>query len=156
MEEKDIVKKSIFKQKVFAKRWIVNSYCDSYGYDGYYERSSMSSADKEEDLEFIEDKKIFECELSLPVLQLGDKFYIESLDLMVIVIDSYRTSNDTMVYYVENKIISDDKTNETYNKALETISKFYEYQEMKEFVDEVKSFHIYKKKIQKHIKSNLR
>jgi len=153
VEEKENIKKSIFRQKVYAKRYYVKYHYNNFSgmYDVYYKDIEDIAEDETEEL--IEEKTIFSCDLSLPLLQCGDKFYIDELDLMVTIQDCYRTSKDEMVYYVEDKYISDEKTQETYNKAMDLVANC---EKMKVFIEEIKSNKIYQKRIRHKMKSELR
>ena len=100
-------KRSIFKQKVYAKRYevrLIKYYTYSNcGYNLEY-RIAESTSD------LIEEKEIFTCDLEMPLLEVGDKFYIEELKLLVTIKERYRTSKENVVYFIDNKFIEDEQT----------------------------------------------
>jgi hypothetical protein len=153
IREKDIVRKSIFRQKTYAKRCYVRYNHENYSrmYETY--RKNIEDIARDEVEEFIEEKTIFSCDLSIPILENYDKFFIEELDMMVTIQDSFRTSKDEIVYYIEPKYIEDEKTTDTYNLAMEQVGKC---ERMQLFIDEVKNNKIYQRRIKKNIKSDLR
>jgi hypothetical protein len=119
-KEKYIGKKSIFRQLTYAKRYLsklsqnyINgqyrygeSYCYNYN-QGFYTTEN----------ELVKDELLYECNLELPMLEVNEKFYISELNLLITVKECYRTSDETVVYYIEDKNIEDGKTTETQYKA---------------------------------------
>ncbi len=106
-ENKPIIKKSIFRQKTFAKRYglVVDETSEINNCIKTYKINCITNMDSP-----IEDKEIFTCNLSLPLLKSGERFYIEELGLLVIIESSYRTSSDAVCYYIEPKIVNDEIT----------------------------------------------
>jgi N-acetylmuramoyl-L-alanine amidase CwlA len=106
MEE---VKKSIFKLSEKKKVYKKNYYKEGEPYVDYnYINVSEHN---------------FECDLTMPLLQSGDKFYIEEEDKTVQVAEAIRTSKGNVLYtcYAD---VSEDK--EQYNKIEAEIDKEYE------------------------------
>lgn len=86
------IRKSIFKQ--VQKRFLY----EVSEYSGLIYRSEQK----------VLENKIFECNLEMPILQKGDKFYIEELDKAFTIAKYIRTSQDNALYYVQDEIIEDE------------------------------------------------
>ena len=97
MEE---VKKSIFKQSEKKKVYKKNYYRDGEPYVDY-------------DYETTKENK-FECNLSMPLLQQNDRFYIEEEDKTVTVAKAIRTSKDNVLYICYDNV--DENRDDLYLK----------------------------------------
>lgn len=126
-ENKPMIKKSIFRQQTFAKRYELTTETEEI--DWYYE-GKFHRVNKYIDTqkikyvlgkELIEDKEIFTCDLILPLLRNGEQFYIEELELLVTIKSNCRTSSEEVCYYVEPKIINDEMTEKTLNEVKEIL-----------------------------------
>ena len=156
-KDKDITRKCIFRQKTYAKRYCVardRVMFSEYGMMVF--RTNIEHILKDEIEEFVEDKTIFTCGLSSQLLECGDRFYIEELDMMVEIQDSFKTSKNSIVYYIQPKYITDELTTETYDKATEEVTKCKKMEELEEFINEIQNNKIYQKRIRHTMKSALR
>lgn len=105
-----MVKRSIFKQQIFAKRYKVarkevlpfsyHSLCDTQLFYTVNESGSK----------LIKEDEIFVCDLEMPMLQIEEKFYIEEKEMLVTIKSRYRTSKENVVYYIESKLVEDEYT----------------------------------------------
>ena len=110
MENKEIIKASMFRQKVFAKRYYCLVMCGNrWGYNKVSAINIQAAAEQN----FLEDSEFFNCDLEMPLLEIGDHFFIEELNELVYIKSRYRTSSNKVVYYIDDKYIEDDKTRET-------------------------------------------
>ena len=108
----EIVKNSIFKQEIFARRYDL------------VERKIFASTDEilfhrysdavilviEIPGEKLREEEIFKCTLEMPLLDVGEKFYIEEQSKLVEIKSRYRTSKENVVYYIEPITIKDIQT----------------------------------------------
>jgi hypothetical protein len=136
--EKYIGKKSIFKQRIYAKRYytvLTQSFFER-GYSSsrfYFDKGRYNS-----DIELLKDETVYECNIELPMLEEGEKFYINKLDLLVKISSCFRTSDETVVYYIEDKKIEDEKTKETYEMVKAEIENFDNVKKLNETITEQK------------------
>lgn len=114
----ELVKTSIFYQTTYKKRYTLRiKLFRGFGYDDsceYLTPESMADAENLIDNE----KEIFRCNIAMPLLKVGDKFFIEELSKFVRIREAYRTSKDNVCYKVEDEYIEDTETIDTYNKAI--------------------------------------
>lgn len=110
---------AVIKRDVYRKIYYYGSYWWYYGGTGI-----------SEDKELIETEYLWEGSLDSPVLSIGDEIYISEEDETVIIRKIVRTTHNEYIYYAEDKVISDEVTDESYNKAREEKDK--KLQEMKE------------------------
>ncbi|MGG0667811.1 hypothetical protein ABE073_04695 [Lederbergia citrisecunda] len=110
---------------------------NNYKYGGFY-RSSYGKNASEKELDSYEDKlelsesyKIVECkeikkyeniwegEIDAPLLEIGEKLYIEELDIEIVVSERIRHSNGAYIYRTlhEVKVVEDDESKDSKDKA---------------------------------------
>jgi hypothetical protein len=107
------VKKSIFKQPVHRKLY---SFKEIYNYDIFRTGTEKGIFGE---TEFVKTNDIFTCELEMPMLEVGEEFYIEELNQTVKVTKRIRSSKENVCYYTEPETIEDEKTIESKLKAEE-------------------------------------
>ena len=128
------IKRSIFKQRVYAKRYEVTECGRRYNLGWLIDNYEMRKPKEVASKQLIEELVIHELDISTPLLNVDDKFYIEESDMLVTITGVYRTSKDAVVYYIEPKLIEDKETLTTHNRCLESITK---YEEQKEKIKEL-------------------
>lgn len=96
-----MLKKSIFKQ---GKKKVV--------YKKKYESDGEPYLDY--DYEIIDEQYTYECDLSMPLLNQGDKFYIEEDNKTVQVSEAIRTSKDNVFYNCYPEYLEANKNDEEY------------------------------------------
>lgn len=96
--EELIVKKSIFKQKQFKELY----------FKDYYEDGKPSKFLNSRQEEISEEYK-FECNLVMPLLELGKIFYIEEDDKLVKIKNVIRTSKDNVLYECCANVMEDSE-----------------------------------------------
>ncbi|MGL5329899.1 MAG: hypothetical protein ACRDD7_11560 [Peptostreptococcaceae bacterium] len=97
------VKTSIFKQKVLPL---------TYKYNGSYEiYETTDSGFGYSEPDPIDVREIYTCSIEMPLLNRGNKFYIEELDKYVVINQAIRTSGDNVLYII-NETISEWKSEE--------------------------------------------
>jgi IS30 family transposase len=88
--------------------------------------ASYSDCDKiYENSELVEYKKICDCELDKPPLTGNEKIYITEMNKTLQVQEVIKSSDDSITYKTNYTIetIEDDKSKETYDKALKEVEK---------------------------------
>lgn len=114
----ELVKKSIFKQKTFRKVYVIHRECS-------ITRPIVVMYIKTIDEEIMDsDQNIYTCDLEMPLLEIGDLFYIEEKNMTVKIQARIRTSSNNVCYEVEPKIIEDEKTKESYDKCVNIVGNF--------------------------------
>lgn len=132
-------KRSIFKQKVYAKRYEVKFiehkipfFRVSGYYDYNYEYKIVESCSN-----LIEEKEIFICELEMPLLEVGDKFYIEELNKLVTIKERYRTSKENVVYFIDDSLVENEQTSISKQEAEDQFIKTEEFKNKFKELDEM-------------------
>lgn len=159
MREKNLIKKSMFKQ---SECRVIYTFEENKkeSTTGYISPKWQLSTRIFSTKELIPDseKEICTCELEIPMLEVGENFYIEELYRTVIVMERVRSSNDKVCYYLQPKIIEDEISKLSKEKAdqlqMEYLSKVeinkrvkeltLENKRLREFKDRVKSSFWYK------------
>lgn len=93
----------------------------SYGYqEHYYKKPEIVTVS-----ELVNWKQFYSCDFEKPPLEIGEKVYINELDLTVLVVDRVRSTNGEYVYYVEHIIeqITDGGTMESKKVAEEELKR---------------------------------
>ena len=116
--ENNIVKKSIFKQRVYR-----NIYGVRLNWDKIPEVAITQH-------EFIKENEIYICDLEMPTLKVNENFYIEELNQTVTIVEAMRTSKDNILYYTNWECIDDNITEESKNKANEELDEHIKRKEM--------------------------
>lgn len=125
MSERETIR-SIFKQRVYVERYkvVAEETITNRGYGGsqtvYDLKKNITHKNLKKDIDIIE------IYLDSPPLKVGEKIYLEELGYSVEVYEKHRTSQGGMVYYIEPKFIEDDKTSESHEEAMQTISNYKE------------------------------
>lgn len=118
-------KRSIFKQKVYAKRYevkLIEKTIPFFRVSGYYDYNYEYRI-VESCSNFIEEKEIFICDLEMPLLEIGDKFYIEELNKLVTIKERYRTSKENVVYFIDDSLIENEQTSISKQEAEDQLIK---------------------------------
>lgn len=102
------IKTSIFKQKIFEVSYTL---IDDWWIDVYWGK-------------LLEEKEIFRCDIPIPLLKRGEKFYIEEMDLVVNVSDVMRTSKDCILYYITSKRVETEESLKKKDELEKKVSKY--------------------------------
>lgn len=121
------VRKSIFRRREVEKMYelvedIVRKYVGSS--EIMMQRHVTLSVDKNSNV--LSDNIIGEYDVELPLLRSGDKFYLENIDEVVIIKDVVRSSNNSTLYILEDKLVETDRTISSKSEAEEKIRQFDE------------------------------
>lgn len=120
MAEETLVK-STFKQRRYAKRYELKAeprfgIDKKYYYSGYYMGRNIDNY-------FIDEVEIWTCEVAMPMLCVGELFYIEELKMSVTVLERVRSSSGGVVYYINSEYIEDEETQKTYQRVQDEIKR---------------------------------
>ena len=126
MEEKDLVKKSIFKQikqrTIYSfKETLPSDYkckdCDSLHY--------ATHAEIEKNERYVSEEIIYTCNLEMPMLNPFELFYIEELDMTVQIMSRVRSSKDNVCYCLCPETIEDEISQKSEEDAKQLQKDFY-------------------------------
>ena len=135
--------RSIFRQKEIEKLYRLkvdrNIGCDVYPYIP----SSRVMAEGNYD-NVISDKEIGRYDIEIPMLEIGDKFFLHDIQEVVVIKSKMRSSDGSITYYTEDKIIETENTKKSYEECNNKVE-HWNY-EKKRFEKLEKEFDEYKKK----------
>lgn len=125
--EQELIKASVFYEDTYASRYILRSGVRNWDLLDVPGKANLENLGVTIDTEpvFLGRKEIFRCEISLPLLKVGDKFLIEEQSKLVTIKDIHRTSKDNVCYIVTDKWIEDEETNNTYSAKVMEFWKWY-------------------------------
>lgn len=126
----DVVK-SVFRQREIEKLYKLR-YCGS-GYFGLFssrtERDvNLTAISNKENI--ISDKVIGTYDIKIPMLKIGDEFFLHDIQEIVKVKNKMRSSDGSIIYYVEDKVIETENTKKTCAECREKIE-HYKYEKDK-------------------------
>lgn len=156
MEEREIVKSSIFLQETYKRRYCASVIKrEKYSFLGDGSVVIRNDVNKENILK--EQHEIFRCEIPMPLLEEGDKFYIEEQAKLVTVVSICRTSKDAVVYILEPEFIDDELTLQSYKDAFkkleDKLAEFELYEKIKDVLEDSTIYRIFlKHKVEKECK----
>ena len=135
--------RSIFRQKEIEKLYRLkvdrNIGCDVYPYIP----SSRVMAEGNYD-NVISDKEIGRYDIEIPTLEIGDEFFLHDILETVVIKNKMRSSDGSIIYYVEDKIIETENTKKSYEECVNKVE-HWDYEKEK-FEKLEKEFDEYKKK----------
>lgn len=137
------VMKSIFRQREIEKLYelkVDSSY--SYGMYSYKSSSRVMAVGNNEKV--ISDKEIGRYDIEIPMLEVGDEFFLHDIQEVVVIKSKMRSSDGSITYYVEDKIIETENTKKSYEECNNKIE-HWDYEKEK-FEKLEKEFEEYKKK----------
>ena len=147
----DVVK-SIFRQKEYEKIWVLRAVnCHYYTeHKIEYERNVLLD-------EPLSDLIVGEYDIEIPLLEVGDKFFLCDIEKEVKIESRMRSSDGSITYYVEDKLVETENTKlskEKCEKELEDMDYYKNnffglekaFNELKEKFDDYKKEYKYKNK----------
>lgn len=138
----DVIK-SIFRQREVEKLYELHY----YGHDFY-----LFYREKENDVglgtkinkdNIISDKVIGSYDIEIPMLEIGDEFFLHDIQEIVIIKNRMRSSDGSITYYVEDKVVETENTKKTYDECVDKIT--YHKCEKEKLEKLEKEFEDYKK-----------
>ena len=134
--------KSIFRQREIEKLYELHYY--GGGYFGLFRSESDVSLGTTSNTDnIISDKVIGTYDIEIPMLEVGDEFFLHDIQEVVKVKSKMRSSDGFITYYVEDKVVETENTKKSYKECREKIE-HYKYEKEK-FEDLEKRFEDYKR-----------
>ena len=140
------VLRSIFRQREVEKiyRLKVMEY-HSDGYFSFYSRSVGFEANEEI---ILSDKEIGRYDIEIPMLEVGNEFFLHDIQEVVVIKSKMRSSDGSVTYYVEDKIIETENTKKSYEECNKIVENYdnqeKENRKLKEEFDKYKEKYKYK------------
>lgn len=131
--------KSIFRQREIEKLYELHYY--SGGYFGLSCRErDVSLKTKSNTENVISDKAIGTYDIEIPMLEVGDEFFLHDIQEVVKVKSKMRSSDGSITYYVEDKVVETENTKKTYAECREKIEHYkYEKEKFEELNEKLAS-----------------
>lgn len=140
----DVIK-SIFRQREVEKLYELYYYGDDiyglYSMKKYEQDVGLSTRINKNNV--ISDKVIGSYDVEIPMLEIGDKFFLHDIQEIVIIKNRMRSSDGSIIYYVEDKAVETENTKKTYAECVEKIT--YHKCEKEKLEKLEKEFEDYKK-----------
>ena len=132
------VVKSVFRQREVEKIYKIKT------------RKIFTFKEEEMEIEIAEDNEnyilsdtaIASYDIDMPMLEVGEKFHLSDIGKTVKIKNRMRSSDGSIVYYVEDNLVETERTKKSYeycaNKILEHNIYKEQYEELKEKFDKYK------------------
>lgn len=133
--------RSIFRQREIEKLYELQEF---KRYDFYSDITSHRVVALGNYENVISDKEIGRYDIEIPMLEIGDKFFLHDIQEVVVIKSKMRSSDGSITYYTEDKIIETEKTKKSYEECTNKVEQ-WDY-EKKKFEKLEKEFDEYKKK----------
>ena len=117
--------KSIFRQKEYEKIYKI-MYIGQYWPDDYIGRENLGRCEMREakaGTNYIQDIKIAELDIDLPLLEPNDRFFLADQQMEVQIKSRIKSSDGSIVYYIQDKLIETENTEKTKRKCEEIVEK---------------------------------
>lgn len=113
--------KSIFRQKEVEKIYEL-SYCGDWLFLHKEKNVNLVSTSNTENV--ISDKVIGTYDIEIPMLEVGDEFFLCDIQELVKVKRKMRSSDGSITYYVEDKVVETENTKKTYAECRQKIEHY--------------------------------
>ena len=144
----DVIR-SIFRQREVEKLYDLCVHVEdgTYGFSRITRTKIIAVGNTEK---VISDKEIGRYDIEIPMLEVGDEFFLHDIQEVIVIKSRMRSSDGSITYYVEDKIIDTDNTQKSYEECSEKIEhwnqKEEEYKDLENRLDDIKKeFRDYKK-----------
>lgn len=117
--------KSVFRQKKYEI--LYRTYIENMSYQirgGVYHTRPLGELQKYINNDYLEDNKIGEYEIDLPKLKAGDKFFLYDINKEVEIKSVLISSDNSVVYYVEDKLIETENTQKSFEKSNKELKEY--------------------------------
>lgn len=139
--------KSIFRQRKIEKLYELYYYGGRY-LDLFHSESDVSLETKGNTDNVISDKVIGTYDIEIPMLEVGDEFFLHDIQEVVKVKSKMRSSDGSITYYAEDKVVETENTKKTYAECRQKIE-HYKYEKEK-FEDLEKRLNTCKEELEKY------
>lgn len=120
------VMKSVFRQRELEKVYEINDYgYYKYKYSGMYDCYMNMTTNNN----VISDKEIGVYDIEIPLLEVGDTFFLHDIQEVITIKSRMRSSDGSITYYAEDKLVETENTKLSKEKCLKTISNFEKFKE---------------------------
>lgn len=141
---KNIVK-SIFRQREIEKLYELKYYGHFNPF--LYKNKDVGLSTVGNKDKILSDKVIGTYDIDIPMLEVGDEFFLHDIQEVVKVKSKMRSSDGSITYYIEDKVIETENTKKTYAECREKIEHWkHEEEQFNELRTKLKEFDDYKKK----------
>ena len=138
----DVIK-SIFRQREVEKLYRLKL-SESYSDGGRFSYISRVVGFEGNEEKVLSDKEIGRYDIEIPMLEVGDKFFLHDIQEVVVIKSKMRSSDGSITYYVEDKIIETENTKESYEECNKFVK---DYDNQKKEISKLKEeFANYKEK----------
>ena len=120
--------KSIFRQRELEKLYELK-YCGTY-YIFIHREPNVNLVSVSNTENVISDKVIGTYDIEIPMLEVGDEFFLHDIQEVVKVKSKMRSSDGSITYYVEDKVVETENTKKTYAECRQKIE-HYKYEKEK-------------------------
>lgn len=121
--------KSIFKQREIEKLYELHYY--GGGFFGFSRNESSVKLGTTSNTEnIISDKVIGTYNIEIPMLEVGNEFFLHDIQEIVKIKSKMRSSDGSITYYVEDKVVETENTKKTYAECRQKIE-HYKYEKEK-------------------------
>ena len=112
--------KSIFRQREIEKIYKLKvSEHHQYGMYSFHTVRSIVGIGNEEVV--ISDKEIGRYDIEIPMLEIGDEFFLHDIQEIIVIKNKMRSSDGSVTYYVEDKVIETANTKKSYEECKEEV-----------------------------------
>lgn len=112
--------KSIFRQREIEKLYILKVDSDK-SYSLYNSHETVSLGIIENESNVIADKEIARYDVEIPMLNVGDEFFLHDLQIPIRIKSRMRSSDGSITYYAEDRIVETENTKKSYDECKEKI-----------------------------------
>lgn len=120
--------KSIFRQREIEKLYELRYLGTSWFYSRIEQDVALSAVSNNENV--ISDKVIGTYDIEIPMLEVGDEFFLHDIQKVVKIKSKMRSSDGSITYYVEDKVVETENTKKTYTECRQKIE-HYKYEKEK-------------------------
>ena len=111
--------KSIFRQREVEKLYKISV---REQYFGYCTKYSIEIDDDSKNI--LSDKTIGEYDVEIPMLEVGDAFFLHDISQAVIIKSRMRSSDGSITYYVLDKFVETENTNRSKEECEKEFEKY--------------------------------
>lgn len=140
----DVIR-SIFRQREIEKLYDLCALVEDGTYNfSYITRTKIIAVGNTEKV--ISDKEIGRYDIEIPMLKVGDEFFLHDIQEVIVIKSRMRSSDGSIIYYAKDKIIDTENTQKSYEKCSEKIEHWNQYKDLENRLDDIeKEFRDYKK-----------
>lgn len=134
----DIVK-SIFRRREIEKLYELGIK-NQYEYNFIFSKVDETLIEVANEDKVISDKEIGRYDIEIPMLEIGEEFFLHDIQELVKIKSRTRSSDGSITYYIDDKIIETDNTRKSYAECREKIEHWkYEKEKYKELEEKLKN-----------------